>query len=145
MTSQFSTLMRRIWLGPLLLILVAPFSVAVSAFGTALRRELGESVDFFEVPLELARFADSDGEGPLSGFVELPNRDNGPVIPDTPVDRLLEPLYTTKANGMGTGLPVPKTIVEAHKGRIWAWNRPEGGACFCFTAQKASTAGPSDD
>ena len=47
MTSQFSTLMRRIWLGPLLLILVAPFSVAVSAFGTALRRELGESVDFF--------------------------------------------------------------------------------------------------
>ena len=61
--------------------------------------------------------------------------DNGPGIPDDRLTRLFEPFYTTKATGMGMGLPVSKTIIEAHKGKLTAENRPNGGACFCFTLQ----------
>jgi signal transduction histidine kinase len=42
---------------------------------------------------------------------------------------------------MGMGLPVSKTIIEAHKGRLWAENGPEGGACFCFTVPVARGEG----
>ncbi|HOX55275.1 MAG TPA: ATP-binding protein [Candidatus Paceibacterota bacterium] len=67
------------------------------------------------------------------GGVEVRVCDNGPGIPGELLERLFEPFFTTKTNGMGIGLPVSKTIIEAHQGRIWAENRPEGGACFCFT------------
>ena len=50
---------------------------------------------------------------------------------------MFEPFFTTKAKGMGIGLPVSKTIIEAHQGRIWVENRPEGGAGFCFTGPAA--------
>ncbi len=55
---------------------VAPFSSVVSAFRSALAREFGEPVDFYEVPLDLARFAGAEGEGPLLAFLEgrLENR-----------------------------------------------------------------------
>jgi PAS domain S-box-containing protein len=69
--------------------------------------------------------------------VEVRVSDNGPGIPAESLSRLFEPFYTTKAKGMGMGLPVSKTIVEAHKGRLWAENGPEGGACFCFTVPVA--------
>lgn len=49
---------------------VAPFSTAVSSFRTTLARELGEPVDIYELPLELARFAESEGENPLVTFLE---------------------------------------------------------------------------
>ena len=67
------------------------------------------------------------------GMVEVRVSDNGPGIPAELLERLFEPFFSTKPNGMGMGLPVSKTIIEAHQGRIWAENRPEGGACFCFT------------
>ena len=71
---------------------------------------------------------------PIDGkMVEIRVCDNGPGIPDGQFERLFEPFFTTKPTGMGMGLPVSKTIIEAHKGRLWAENRPEGGACFCFT------------
>lgn len=59
--------------------------------------------------------------------------DNGPGLPGDALERLFEPFFTTKAKGMGMGLAVSKTIIESHKGRLWAENRPAGGACFCFT------------
>jgi hypothetical protein len=49
---------------------VAPFSTVVSAFRTTLARELEESVDFYEVPLEMARSTEPEGEGPLVAFLE---------------------------------------------------------------------------
>jgi PAS domain S-box-containing protein len=49
---------------------VAPFDAAVSAFRTTLVRELGEPVDFYEVPLDLARFGAAEGKGPLVAFLE---------------------------------------------------------------------------
>src|SRR5512137_3136039 len=49
---------------------VAPFSAAVSSFRATLAREIGERVDIHEVPLELARLAEAEGEGPLVAFLE---------------------------------------------------------------------------
>src|SRR5512135_2828981 len=49
---------------------VAPFSEVVSSFRATLAREMGERVDLYEVPLELARLGDAEGEGPLVAFLE---------------------------------------------------------------------------
>lgn len=68
-----------------------------------------------------------------SQMIEVSVQDSGPGIPAQSFDRVFEPFFTTKDHGMGMGLPVSKTIIEAHEGRIWAENRPAGGACFCFT------------
>ena len=65
--------------------------------------------------------------------VEVKVSDNGPGIPDGSLGQLFEPFFTTKAKGMGMGLAVSKTIIEAHQGKLWVENQPEGGACFCFT------------
>lgn len=59
--------------------------------------------------------------------------DNGPGIPGESPERLFEPFFTTKSNGMGMDLPISKTIIEAHKGKLWAENGLERGACFRFT------------
>jgi signal transduction histidine kinase len=59
--------------------------------------------------------------------------DSGPGVPAQSLARVFEPFYSTKPEGMGMGLAVSKTIIEAHQGKIWAENHPEGGACFSFT------------
>ncbi len=65
--------------------------------------------------------------------MEVQVRDHGPGIPDAYLASLFEPFFTTKVEGMGMGLPVSKTIIDAHRGRIWAENHPGGGALFRFT------------
>jgi two-component system sensor kinase FixL len=55
-------------------------------------------------------------------------RDRGPGITASPVDRIFEPFYTSKHDGMGLGLSICRSIVESHGGRIWASNNPDGGA-----------------
>lgn len=75
-----------------------------------------------------------------AGMITIRICDNGPGLPVATLNKLFEPFFTTKANGMGMGLAVSKTIIEAHKGKIWAENRPEGGACFCFTLPAAGDA-----
>ena len=72
-----------------------------------------------------------------SGLVEIRVCDNGPGIPHEHLSRLFEPFHTTKRAGMGMGLPVSKTIIEAHRGSLTAENLPEGGACLRFTLQVA--------
>ena len=67
------------------------------------------------------------------GFVEVSVADTGHGIPPTKLADVFEPFYTTKTNGMGMGLPISRTIVEAHGGRITAENREGGGATFHFT------------
>jgi PAS domain S-box-containing protein len=54
--------------------------------------------------------------------------DNGPGVDDP--DRIFDAFMTTKENGMGIGLAVSRTIVEAHGGRLWAENNKAGGATF---------------
>jgi signal transduction histidine kinase/integral membrane sensor domain MASE1 len=59
--------------------------------------------------------------------------DTGPGIAPDAVARIFEPFYTTKADGMGMGLSITRSIIEAHGGRVWADNSPTGGAIFHFT------------
>ena len=60
-------------------------------------------------------------------------QDSGPGIPREVKDHLFEPFSTTKEGGMGIGLSICRTIVEAHGGRIWVEDAPGGGARFAFT------------
>jgi signal transduction histidine kinase len=67
-------------------------------------------------------------------------RDKGHGLPpDT--ESLFRPFYTTKPRGMGLGLPICRSIVEVHKGRLWAEPHPERGAIFQF---ELPVAGPRD-
>ena len=67
-------------------------------------------------------------------------RDAGTGIPASGDGKLFEPFVTTKTNGMGIGLTITRTIVEAHRGTIEAHNNPEGGATFTVTLPRAGTA-----
>jgi signal transduction histidine kinase len=49
------------------------------------------------------------------------------------IDNIFEPLATWKPGGTGMGLAISNSIIEAHGGRMWAENRPEGGARVGFT------------
>ena len=62
-------------------------------------------------------------------FAELSVSDCGPGIPEDKIKQVFEPFFTSKAEGMGMGLSIARTIMEAHNGRIWAENQP-GGASF---------------
>jgi two-component system sensor kinase FixL len=67
-----------------------------------------------------------------AGEVEVSVADTGPGLPLEVADRLFEPFVTTKPDGMGVGLSICRTIVEAHGGRLWAEPNPGGGTVFRF-------------
>lgn len=59
--------------------------------------------------------------------------DQGPGVPPEIGERLFDSFYTTKADGMGMGLNICRSIIESHQGRLWFENMPNGGCCFRFT------------
>jgi signal transduction histidine kinase len=68
-----------------------------------------------------------------NGTVKIAVVDSGLGIPTDRLPKLFEPFFTTKKEGMGMGLSIARTIVEAHHGQIWAENNLEVGATFYFT------------
>jgi signal transduction histidine kinase len=66
-------------------------------------------------------------------WIEVSVSDTGTGIEPGRLAHIFEPFYTTKTSGMGMGLSISRTIVEAHGGRLWAANRAEGGSVFSFT------------
>jgi signal transduction histidine kinase len=72
----------------------------------------------------------SVGDGDAGDRVVVTVRDTGPGVAMENLDRLFEAFFSTKPDGMGMGLSICRSIVEAHGGRIWASNRDGAGACF---------------
>src|SRR3954468_1992912 len=72
--------------------------------------------------------------------VEVTVADSGNGIAPDILPRVFEPFVTTKAKGLGIGLAVSRTIVEAHGGRLWAQNTAQAGAIFRFTLPVAEAA-----
>lgn len=66
------------------------------------------------------------------GWIEIGVTDAGPGVPPDAMRKIFEPFFTTKASGMGMGLSISRTIIQAHKGRLWAENNAALGATFWF-------------
>jgi PAS domain S-box-containing protein len=60
-------------------------------------------------------------------------RDHGSGLDGDNLDKIFQPFYTTKRDGLGMGLSISRSIIEAHGGRLWAKNNPDRGATFCCT------------
>jgi signal transduction histidine kinase len=96
--------------------------------------------------------AGADGGGPVAiatapagrGAVEVSVRDHGVGLPEPSAD-VFAPFYSTKAQGLGMGLSISRSIIEAHRGQLWATRNPDRGTTFHFTLPlaraKEATAG----
>jgi two-component system sensor kinase FixL len=80
---------------------------------------------------ELSIRTSSDGKQ-----VEVQVRDAGVGLDSESVNRIFDPFVTSKADGLGIGLSISRSIVEAHGGRLWATQNPDGGATFYFTVPR---------
>jgi signal transduction histidine kinase len=69
---------------------------------------------------------------PEAGSVLVAVSDSGPGLPDADPDRIFDAFYTTKSSGLGMGLSICRSIVEAHGGRLWATPNEPHGAVFCM-------------
>jgi PAS domain S-box-containing protein len=75
-----------------------------------------------------------DGMGGISSTTVLVTvRDSGPGLDPQSIDRLFDAFYTTKPQGLGMGLAISRSIIEAHAGRLWAKPNAPLGAVFQFT------------
>ena len=72
------------------------------------------------------------GKGEPDGVLVVV-RDSGPGLSSAGLDRIFEAFYTTKPGGLGMGLSICRTIIEAHGGRLWATAAQSQGATFQFT------------
>jgi signal transduction histidine kinase len=107
----------------------------------------GDSVQLQQVVLNLVLNAMEAVDGAGSGkrqivcatalsdhsMAEVSVADSGPGIAPEKLTQVLEPFFTTKQQGMGLGLSIARTIVQAHGGRLWAENQSAGGAIFRFS------------
>jgi signal transduction histidine kinase len=71
------------------------------------------------------------------GRVLVAVRDSGPGLDPTSVDRVFQPFYTTKPDGMGMGLAICRSIIEAHGGQLWATSNEPHGAAFQFAIPRS--------
>jgi len=68
--------------------------------------------------------------------VEVTVKDSGPGIDPNTLDKIFDPFYTTKPGGMGMGLSISRSILQAHSGRLWAAAKDGPGTIFHFTLPK---------
>jgi hypothetical protein len=77
------------------------------------------------------------------GFLLVKGADNGTGLDPSTIDRVFEAFFTTKPHGLGMGLAICRSIVEAHGGKLWV--EPTGpGATFCFTLPRLGAGGGHD-
>ena len=106
----------------------------------------GDAVQLQQVLLNLARNAAESMSGGNGGAREVVVRtahradgqvtvsveDSGPPIDDAALDQMFTPFHSTKPDGLGMGLAISHSIIEAHAGRLWAERRREGGLAVQF-------------
>jgi signal transduction histidine kinase len=80
-----------------------------------------------------------------SDSVCLSVKDAGVGIEPEALDKLFEAFYTTKADGMGIGLSISRSIIEGHHGRLWATHNDGPGATFCVALPCVSESSTSND
>ena len=71
--------------------------------------------------------------------VHVAVRDSGPGIDSEHLERVFEAFYTTKSSGVGMGLSICRSIIDAHGGRLWAEANEPRGAVFQFTLPAAES------
>ncbi len=76
-----------------------------------------------------------------NGMIEIALHDTGEGLPEELLKQLFYPFFTTKATGMGMGLSISRSIIEAHQGRLWAMRNPDCGMTFRFTLPVESSEG----
>jgi len=74
-----------------------------------------------------------------SGAVVVSITDRGSGIPEEKMEQIFEPFFTTKEKGMGLGLSVCRSIIAAHRGKLWATNNADRGATFHFSLPTAAS------
>jgi two-component system sensor histidine kinase TtrS len=77
--------------------------------------------------------------------VEVAVHNRGNVISSEHLQRVFDPFFTTKPGGLGMGLSISRTIVEAHGGTLWAESAPDSGTVFRFALPIAELDHPSHD
>ncbi|WP_341898269.1 PAS domain S-box protein [Ferrovibrio terrae] len=76
-----------------------------------------------------------------AGSQEVSVCDTGPGLDPAIAQKLFTPFLTTKKDGMGIGLSISRSIIEAHNGQLWAEANPGGGTIFCFRLPLIAQAG----
>jgi two-component system sensor histidine kinase KdpD len=112
---------------------ISPVSADPDMMGLALRQLLGNAVKYSPPGSTIAISANQ-----TDGTVTIRVRDQGPGIPQNELESIFERFYRGSGTrdsvaGTGMGLSVARDIINAHQGKLWAENRPEGGAQFSFS------------
>ena len=112
---------------------ISPVSADPDMMGLALRQLLGNAVKYSPPGSTIAMSANQ-----TDGTVTIRVRDQGPGIPQIELESIFERFYRGSGTrdsvaGTGMGLSVARDIINAHQGKLWAENRPEGGAQFSFS------------
>jgi two-component system sensor histidine kinase DctS len=93
-------------------------------------------------PAEAREIRVTTADGPDGLTVSIADRGAG--IPDGVREHLFQPFFTTKAEGMGMGLNICRSILELHRGRVWADPNPGGGTVFSFSLPTEAASAPVD-
>ena len=91
--------------------------------------------DINRQPLLHIRIRNAEGGRVLTEFI-----DNGHGLPDDGADKIFDAFVSTKENGMGIGLAISRSIVEAHDGELWAANNPGFGSTFSLLLKSSSAS-----
>ena len=80
----------------------------------------------------------SEAQSPSTLMVSV--KDTGAGVDPQDIHRIFNPLFTTKSHGMGMGLAISRSVIEAHGGRLWATANDDRGATFQFTLPTGEAA-----